>query len=155
MFPAIKVYVPRKKAKRKLPAPMRPRLDSGMEAELLSGNINGMKASAGEERFAKALRKIAAVDGFEFRYTTMPRGLPGYKELDFLVQARNMVYAIEVDTAFTHRDKGRADVLHDAIILAHLEQKGYQVFATVIHLDGESDLVNQQNADRTAKGYFL
>ena len=155
MLPRIVVIKPRRKAKYNLPAPARPRLDSGTEAELLSGTIDGMKASAGEERFANALRKIPAVEGFEFRYTTMPRGLPGYKELDFLIQAHGMMYAVEVDTAFTHRDKGRADVLHDAIIMSHLEQKGYQVFASVIHLDGESDLITQKDADRTAKGYFL
>lgn len=156
MLPPVKIKVPRNKSgKLDLPAPYRPRIDNGGEAELLEGNVNGMKASAGEERFAKALRKITSVDGFEFRYTIgAPRGLPGWKELDFVVSKAGMIYAIEVDTAFTHRDKQRADVLHDAIALQELAKLGMQLHPVVIHLDGESDLIDQQKADMTAKRLF-
>ena len=156
MLPPVKVSVPRKKiGKLDLPAPYRPRIDDGGEAELLEGKVNGMKASAGEERFAKALRKITAVDGFEFRYTIgAPRGLPGWKELDFVVVKGGTLYAVEVDTAFTHRDKQASDTLHDAIVLQELAKLGMQLHPIVIHLDGESDLVTQQNADNTAKRLF-
>lgn len=114
-----------------------------------------MKASAGEERFAKALAKITAVDGFQFRYTIgAPRGLPGWKEIDFVVIKQNMLYAFEVDTAFTHRDKKASDVLHDAIALKELAKLGYLLHPVIIHIDGESDLIDQQRADRTAKRYL-
>lgn len=156
MLPAVKVRVPRNRSgKLKLPAPQRPRLESGGEAELLEGQVNGMKASAGEERFAKALRKITAVDGFEFRYTIgAPRGLPGWKELDFVVVKGGTLYAIEIDTAFTHRDKGASDTLHDAIVLKELKKLGMNLHPVVIHLDGESDLTDQKGADTTAKRLF-
>lgn len=157
MLPAVKVKVPKNTSgKLKLPASQRPRIDNGVEAEVLTGQVNGMKASAGEERFARALSKITAVDGFQFRYTIgAPRGLPGWKELDMLVLSRNMLYAIEIDTEFTHRDKQRADVLHDTIVLKELAKLGMQVFPKVIHLDGESDLADQNKADQTAKRMFL
>lgn len=156
MLPAVKIKVSRKKSgKLDLPAPYRPRIDNGGEAELLEGQVNGMKASAGEERFAKALRKITSVDGFEFRYTIgAPRGLPGWKEVDFIVQKQGTLYAIEVDTAFTHRDKKASDALHDGIVLKELAKLGLQLYPVVIHLDGESDLVDQQKADQTAKRYL-
>lgn len=156
MLPPVKVRIPRKKkTKLDLPAPYRPRIDNGGEAELLEGSVNGMKASAGEERFAKALRKISAVDGFEFRYTIgAPRGLPGWKELDFVVVKGGTLYAVEVDTAFTHRDKKASDKLHDAIALQELSKLGLEVYPVIIHLDGESDLADQQKADGTAKRLF-
>lgn len=156
MLPPVKISIPRSKSgKLNLPAPKRPRLDNGDEPELLEGSTNGMEASAGEERFAKALNKITSVDGFEFRYTVgAPRNMPGFKEVDFLVQARGLVYPIEVDTEFTHRNKGQKDKLHDAILLNELSKQGMNVYPNVLHLDGESDLVSQDNADRTAKRLF-
>ena len=156
MLPAVKIRVPRNTSgKLKLPAPYRPRLDSGTEAELLEGQVQGRKASAGEERFAKALAKISAVDGFQFRYTIgAPRGLPGWKELDFVVMKANMLYAFEVDTAFTHREKSSSDTLHDAIALIELKKLGMELYPVIIHLDGESDLADQSKADQTAKRYL-
>lgn len=156
MLPAVKVTVPRNKSgKLKLPAPQRPRLDNGSQEEVLEGQVQGMKASAGEERFAKALAKITAVDSFQFRYTIgAPRGLPGWKELDMLIVSRNTLYAIEIDTAFTHRDKKASDILHDAIVLKELAKLGMQIYPVVIHLDGESDLMDQKSADATAKKIF-
>jgi len=155
-LPKIKVGHIRRKPKVILPAPHKPRADTGDEAELLGGMVQNKKASAPEERFAKALDKLPSVDGYEFRYTIgAPRGMPGWKELDYLVSARGMVYAFEVDTEFTHRQKGKADVLHDAIVLKDLEKDGMDVaFQQVFHLMGETDLVDQKWADSTAKRIF-
>ena len=156
MLPPVKVHVPRRTSgKLKLPAPYRPRIEQGEEAELLEGTVQGMKASKGEERFARALSKITAVDGFQFRYAVgAPKGLPGWKELDFVVVKGGTLYAIEVDTAFTHRDKKASDTLHDAIILKELAKLGMQLHPIVIHLDGESDLADQSKANQTAKRLF-
>ena len=133
--------------------PRRPAWDNGDEAELLEGQVNGMKASAPEERMAKALsgKKIP----FEFRYTLgAPRGLPGFKELDFLIQANGQYYAVECDTEFTHRNKGASDVLHDAIVLKDLRGEGFQVFPEVLHIMGETDLADQLSANNTVKRLF-
>lgn len=145
-----------KKQRPVLPAGRMPTI-ARVEAEVLGGTVQGMPASAPEERLARALDKIDAVENYQFRYTVgAPRGLPGWKELDFLVFARGIAFAIEVDSEFTHRDKaGRGDVLHDAIVLNDLSQQGIPVYPTVIHLKMESELVDQTWADRTAEGLFL
>jgi hypothetical protein len=154
-LPPVKVPKPRK-PKPILPSPHKPRADTGNEPELLGGEVQGKKASAPEERLAKALEKLPSVEGYQFRYTLgAPRGLPGWFEVDFVVSVHSMVYAIEVDSAFTHRQKsGRSDVLHDAKVLKQLAGQGHQVYPSVIHLDMESDLVDQTWADRSAKRLF-
>ena len=135
------------------PAPHKPRVDAGEEAEALTGEVQGKKASSYEERLFGALDKIGVTA--EFRYTVgAPRGMPGWKEVDALIPVHGLVYAVEVDTAFTHREKQRADVLHDAIVLRELEEQGMNVYPRVIHLDGESDLVDRKWALATVKRLF-
>ena len=137
-----------------MPSPEKPNFH-GEEGEVLAGTVNGMKASAPEERLFRALKKNPKVQGMEFRYTIgAPRGLPGWKEVDYLVASLGLVYAIEVDTAFTHRGKKESDRLHDAIVLNALRQQGLNVYPSVIHLDGESELVDQKNADTTVRRMF-
>lgn len=118
------------------------------DPEQLSGSVQGMPASAGEERMAKALSKKGIQ--YRFRYSVgAPRGLPGWKELDFLIVKAGMVYACEVDTAFTHRSKANTDVLHDAIIQndKYIQSLG-TLWPTVLHADGESDLASDKNAEQ-------
>lgn len=153
-IPKVKVGRIRRKPKVILPMPYKPRADTGEEAEVLAGEVQGKKASAPEERLFRALDEVG-IQGAEFRYTIgAPRGMPGWKELDALIPAHSMVYAVEVDTAFTHRMKGRADVLHDAIVLKDLREEGMQVWPTVIHLMGETDLVDMKWALATVKRLF-
>jgi len=151
------VKVPRvRKPRPVLPSPQRPRADTGDQPEILEGTVQNKKASAPEERLAKALNKLPSVDGYNFRQTLgAPRGLPGWFEIDFVVSARGMVYAIEVDSEFTHRNKsGRSDVLHDAKALKQLAGQGHQVYPQVIHLNMESELIDQKWADVSAKRLF-
>jgi hypothetical protein len=70
------------------------------------------------------------------------------------VSKQSTIYAFEVDTAFTHREKGASDALHDALALKELAKLGMELYPVIIHLDGESDLVDQQKADQTAKRYL-
>lgn len=151
-IPPVRIHIPRR-PKVILPSPHKPRADTGNEPEGLSGTVQDKKASQPEERLANALDKQRTE--YEFRHTIgAPRGLPGWKEVDFVVAAFGQVYAIEVDTAFTHREKGRADVLHDAIVLAELKQEGMQVHPTVLHVDGESDLADRTRATAWVKQRF-
>lgn len=152
-LPKVKIRKPRRPRKADLPAPQRPQT-AREEQEVFSGQVNGVEASMPEERLANELRKQGIP--FEFRRTIgAPRGLPGWKELDFLVSKFGLLYAIEVDTAFTHRDKGRSDVLHDAIVLQDLEKQGANVHPRVIHLDGESDLADKKWTEKTVKRLFV
>jgi hypothetical protein len=78
------------------------------------------------------------------------RNLPGWKELDYLVETiYGMYYAVEVDSAFSHRLKGTSDVLHDAIILENL--KHLNIYPHVVHWDIDRDLPNAQTARQTVK----
>lgn len=147
-----KVKVPRFYRKvTTMPAPTRPKLDNGDEPELLAGKVQDLEASAAEERLARALDKQKIL--YYFRYTFgAPRGMPGWFELDFLPMKNGIFYPIEVDSQFTHRQKGRADVLHDAKVLSELDKVGVPYFPKVTHIDGEVDLVDQRTAETTAKG---
>lgn len=124
------------------------------EGEVLLGQLMGKEASAPEERLGKALQKAGI--NFMFRYVMgAPKGLPGWKEIDFLVPVNGLVYAVEVDTAFTHRSKGQKDKLHDALIL---QDKGVQemgtLWPTVFHADGDSELADSPNAEQYVKRNF-
>jgi len=152
-LPPVKVPKIRKPRDLNIPAPRRPSLDNGDEAELLVGEVMGMKASAPEERMAKALGKAQVP--FEFRYTVgAPRGLPGWKEIDFVASKNGMVYPIEVDTEFTHRNKGEADEIDNAqpLCLSCNLKKATKIIDYKVM--GETDLVDQRAADATAKRLF-
>jgi hypothetical protein len=134
--------------------PTFPAVQKEVDNEQLTGVVNGMQASAGEERLANALSK--ANIPFLFRYAVgAPRNMPGWKELDFVVMSGGMIHPIEVDTAFTHREKHQTDILHDAIIEndSQLHYMG-QVFPQVRHVDGDSDLANSKNATEFVKKTF-
>lgn len=134
--------------------PSLPTSNAEQDEEVLTGTVQGVKASAPEERMAKALDK--AQIQYIFRYTIgAPRGLPGWKELDFLVLTKGVTYAIEVDTAFTHRNKANSDVLHDAIILNDQGiQASGEVWPSVIHADGDLDLATKTSAAQYVKKLF-
>lgn len=153
MYKLPKVRVPRfYRRKEKMSAPTRPRFAREAE-EVLSGQVQGMKASMIEERFARALDGKGA--SYQFRYTLgAPRGLPGWFEVDFLVLQNGMVYPIEIDTSFTHREKGRKDVLHDSRVLTELEQEGFAFFPKVTHIDGEISLMDSKSAEALVKEMF-
>jgi hypothetical protein len=131
----------------KISLPSFPSTQATTEPEQLTGVVQGLQASAPEERFAKALDR----HGVNYKFRTVvgaPKGMPGWKELDFLILSGGLLYASEVDTAFTHRKKQYADVLHDAIILNDKEIQSYgQLYPQVRHVDGDSDLSSQELAD--------
>lgn len=130
--------------------PSRPSL-SPPEIERLTGQVRGMEASEPEERLARALDRARIP--YLFRYVVgAPKGLPGWKEVDFLAVRSGIVYPIEVDTAFTHRGKKNKDFLHDAIILNDREiQTLGTVWPAVIHAYGETDLADDRSADNFVK----
>lgn len=120
--------------------------DSG---EMLTGMVNDMTASAPEERMANALREAGIP--FQFRMVIgAPKGMPGWKELDFLIESKGLLYATEVDTAFTHRNKEQKDKLHDALVLNDRTLQSYgELYPQVFHVDGDYDLASRN----TAKAY--
>lgn len=121
------------------------------EPELFTGMVKGFTASQGEERAAGALARNVNVRDFFFRMSIgAERNMPGFKELDYLIETTSgQYYAVEVDSAFTHRDKGTSDVLHDAIILNNL--KHLDIFPRVFHWDIDRDLPDAETARQTVK----
>lgn len=134
--------------------PSLPRISGTDKPEQLLGVVQDMQASAPEERFARALEDLDLQ--YVFRYTSgAPKGLPGWKELDFIVVTNGLVYLVEVDTAFTHRGKEAKDVLHDAILMNDTEiQMMGEVWPTVIHADGDGELASQDTASAYVKRMF-
>lgn len=129
-------------------------LTSDYNTEILEGVVQEKKASAGEERFARGLNAYEKVGGYQFRMAVgAGRNMPGWKELDYLVWDKiGMYYAVEVDTAFTHRNKQNADILHDAILRKELAY--LNLYPTVFHVDGERDLADQKTTDETIRRLF-
>lgn len=122
-----------------------PRIATSSE-EPMTGMVGDMQASAGEENLAGGLDYSRLQ--YRFRHVIgAPKGLPGWKEVDFIVFTRGLIYAVEVDTAFTHRDKQYKDVLHDATILNDRELNSYgTLYPQVIHVDGETELATRAMA---------
>jgi hypothetical protein len=152
-LPAVMVRKIRKPPRGVPPSGLKPQFDAGNPEEVLTGMIGDMKASAPEERLAKALNK--SNKEYEFRYTMgAPRNKPGWFEVDFIVMNHGIAHAIEVDTEFTHRQKQRADVLHDARVLKALQGRGVMAYPVVTHVMGETDLVDQKSADAYVKRVY-
>lgn len=125
------------------------RMAEAARDEHLTGQVQGLPASEGEERSVRAAEKNSNVRQVHFRVPVgAARNMPGWKELDLLIEARSgLYYAIEVDSEFTHRNKSNADILHDAIILHELSY--LNIYPKVFHVDNERDLASQQMADET------
>ena len=146
MIKRYRLRMPRKHVS-DLPATTKPSFAQD-EPEVLTGVVQGKPASMGEERFARSLSTSQNVTGFEFRMTVgAQRNMPGFKELDFAVSTMTMMYAIEIDTPFTHRNKASSDILHDAIVLKSLAKKG-TVYPQVFHVIADSQNVTDQFVKR-------
>ena len=120
--------------------------------ERMLGEVQGKKASEGEETLANALNRAGMQ--YVFRYVFgSPRYSPGWKELDFIVFS-DLVYLIEVDTAFTHAGKEQKDKLHDAMALQDpgIKRMG-QLYHEVVHVDGLSTLSNPKLADEFVRRF--
>lgn len=122
----------------------------------LSGKVQGLKAAQGEERFARTLEKgmrKGLVRKHYFRWTTLRRGVVGYKELDELVfKSNGDILAVSVKgTDFVHRnarDKEQ-DKINEVIILSKLRELGLNVMQiTSIPAD---KLKTQEDADKVGR----
>lgn len=118
--------------------------------EVLSGYIQGAKASDIEERFARALSKEKSVDGYSFRYPVIsPRNMPGQLEIDFVVQCGGYVYPFQVDGEIAHKGYGKKQDDARKDILVNQYMKKYSAFP-VKRIDGEL-LSTQERADKIVR----
>lgn len=161
MFPGRqKNFIVRRKKKTPIIAP-RPKLDRGEGQEVLTGSVHGLKASKLEERLAKAL-DFHEID-YEFRRTTLHRGEPGYKELDFLIYSRYGNFGVSVqDTTFVHKGTAAEDNLQEAIVVEAMRGQGIEFIpmnypepGSIIGTFSQEVLGNQDDALRVVEEYFL
>ena len=123
----------------KLPPARRPQV-ARVGEEVLSGYIDGFPAARGEEFLVTELRKSRNVRNVSFRMAVgAPRNLPGWLELDVLVETFNGYRAFEVDDmSFVHRG-GREEAeskVKDLRRLTGLQKMGYNV-RVIEHIDDD------------------
>lgn len=119
--------------------------------EVLSGYVDGFPAARGEEFLVSELRKSRNVRNVSFRMAVgAPRNMPGWLELDLLVETYNGFRAIEVDDmSFVHRG-GREEAeskVKDLRRVAGLQAMGINV-RTIEHVDDDK-LQDRQLTRRT------
>ena len=119
--------------------------------EVLSGYVDGFPAARGEEFLVSELRKSRNVRNVSFRMAVgAPRNMPGWLELDLLVETYNGFRAIEVDDmSFVHRG-GREEAeskVKDLRRVAGLQKMGYNV-REIEHIDDDK-LQDRQLTRRT------
>jgi hypothetical protein len=126
------------------------------EEEPLTGLVQDKKAAQGEERLARTLEKgirKGVVREHRFRWTTLKRGTPGYKELDelvFLTNGRVMAISVKGED-FVHRGATAKaqDKINEIIILAKLRELGYNV--PEITTVAANALKTQDDADKIGR----
>jgi hypothetical protein len=122
----------------------------------LTGEVQGLKAAQGEERFSRTLNKGMAkrlVRGYYFRTSPgLPKGVQGWKELDYLVFGSHDIKAISIKgTGFVHHGESAKaqDRLNELIILARLAAQGIKL-DKIISVPAES-LVDQEQSDKIGR----
>lgn len=124
--------------------------------EPLSGQINGLRAAQGEERFARSLNKrmkTGTVRTFYFRSSPgLPKGISGWKELDFEIFLTSGTMAVSVEgAAFVHRgeSKRNQDKLNELLLMERLAKLGRPVAKIERVFDYE--LKDQDGAEKVMK----
>lgn len=125
----------------------------------LTGKVQNQKAAKGEERLARTFDKSVGrgiIMDYKFRWTTLRRGVVGYKELDFLVYSNLGPVAISVKGEdFVHRNaKSKAqDKINELLIMTRLKDLGINV-SEIKSVPAEK-LKTQKDADKVARDLGL
>lgn len=121
----------------------------------LLGEVQGLKAGVGEEKFSRTLEKgikKGLIREYRFRWTTLRRGAVGYKELDFLIITYGPPIAISVrGVSFVHKSAAsqNQDLINDLIILKRLKELGFNV-PKITNIDAFK-LEDQKRADKVGQ----
>jgi len=110
-------------------------------AEILTGYFQAKPAKRDEEFFMTEAVKNPNVLGVEFRMALgAPKGMPGWLELDALIQTHSGFRAFEIDDmSFIHlgQRESAESVIKDTRRIQGLRQKGIQV-REIEHLDAKN-----------------
>ena len=120
----------------------------------LTGVVQGLKAAQGEERLARTLDKAISsglVTRYYFRMSPLiPKQMPGWKELDFLIETFFQPIAISVKGAgFVHLGSTEADKFNEMLLKFRLDKLGYKVHDIITVFDYE--LTTQKDADNVGR----
>ncbi len=120
--------------------------------EVLSGFVDGIPAARGEEFFMQEVRKLPNHRGSQFRMALgAPRNMPGWLEMDALVETVGGYRAFEIDDmSFVHlgqRESAEARV-KDMRRLNGLLKYGITPMKGIEHIDA-ADLDNRQLTKKT------
>lgn len=131
--------------------PKAPRAKFAKEGEILTGKVKGIDAKADEERFAKGLNRYPDVRQYFFRLAVgAPRGMPGWKELDFLIETFHGWVAVEVDDMeFVHKGKTSEMQMADLQRITGLKDIGVDVHE--IHHVPAARLADEQGVDQVIR----
>jgi hypothetical protein len=129
----------------------------GQEVESqYTGQIDGYKASQGEENFLKAAYKNGGIMNHIFRMSLgAPRNKPGYKELDFLLTSKSGEHiAIQIrDYDFIHKGQSSEgkDMATDSFLLQELAKEGVTVRGNKILTVSDDDVATPELAKRAVE----
>lgn len=121
------------------------------DEEQLTGQFRGMKASDIEERFGNSLQRNRRIRNVYFRVPVgAPRGMPGWKELDFLVETYSGWRAFQTDDVeFVHVGSDSRDALTDVIILEALRRDG--IYISRVERIQSIRITDDEQSDQTVR----
>lgn len=122
--------------------------------ETLSGYVDGIPAARGEEFFVQEVRKHPNHRSSEFRMTLgAPRNLPGWLEMDVLIETYSGYRAFEIDDmSFVHlgQRESAETVIKDKRRMDGLSKMGIYPRKGIEHLDA-ADLDDRQLTRKTLR----
>ena len=125
-----------------------------------TGQIDGLKASQGEENLLRAAYKSGAIMSHSFRLPVgAPRNLPGWKELDFLfVTKSGQCVAVQVrDYDFVHKgaEAEGKDLFSDMYIVEELAKIGIFLRGNKIDTVSDDDLGTPEDAKKIVETILI
>jgi hypothetical protein len=125
----------------------------------LTGMVKERQAQEGEERLAREFYKgivKAQIRDFYFEWSPgVPEGLPGWRQLDYMVFGYGKDVAIAIDDVdFVHRSAKAKnhDKVGDMLFLERLNKLGYDI-REIKHIPA-SDLATQEGAAKVYRELF-
>ena len=129
------------------------RIDEPATDEGLTGIVKGRKASALEERFARALRKASQIDNWWFDvFVETEFQIPGqFNRVDFFVWVSGVLNPIEIDGDWVHKsaEQKNKDLERDAVLDVVL-MKRYSPVVPIVRIPGYK-CETQESADQVVR----
>jgi len=134
------------------------RLRRAEEKEVLSGMVQGEKASDIEERFARALDKLGISYTFQQHYFGPAKNTPGAIQIDFMVTSGASQVPVQIDGEIAHKtlSQREEDRIKDTRLNAYFARVGINPVIRIPNGVTQliTDLDTQESTDRIAARLF-